>query len=1063
MASSNSLTAKSKLPASSTSLKVTPSSSPNFKPATRSPYKHSPYQTSLSLQAVIGTTTSGPNGFSCHEPSRSFALCAGSAAVLAELDGELNLSQRFFRARPNATGLNPVPSYYNHGTPPSTPDTRTRSGTGRSGLNGSSYGGSPNQDWGETNQSRTWGSRDRVKAVTSVSLSPNGRFLAVGETGYNPRVLIFSTAKDVPPHSPLSIMSEHSHGVRFLAFSPNSQFLASLGDVNDGFLFVWAVNLRSGAVRLHSANKCTSFVRDMCWIGHSLVTVGTRHIKVWRLGDAAASAPCPTPVALTARNCLLGDLVDSVFTCIGGISDREAIICSETGAVCLFDDTGGQQKLHHVKSLDFGIYSVAVDFESNVVWFGGHERTFLKCSIDDLRTSIGRTPTSSSFSSRRKLKPKLPAIISMGVVCSQIVTVDAAHAIRICSLDKLDQGPIEDNAHISMPAHEDAVLGLGPLGDPNIFSADFYTWSCGGMVCFWDLQGKCQAIKKVELEQVSRDDEDKNELKILRALDDLGMFVSGDRYGVLRTIKSQDWQCANEVRAHAGEVTDIAVQPLQSSCLIASAGRDRMIQLFQCSENRFELIQTMDDHVAAVGGLLFVNDGEKLLSCSADRTVIIRERVIRESDGETIAAFIISKVLTLKASPVSMAILPDDPDELVLSTVDRQIHKFDIPSTRHIHSFRAADSEPSDAVVMGSLTVENGTAGQCPRLLIGVSATDKSIRVYDFERDVLLAREFGHTEGVSDVMILHQTTYSSLHKGQKKTLISGGLDGVIMIWRLDVEHIQPPEEAAQPSVQGEDTPSKEFTATKPPLRRILSKTELAGFQKHDSSLPSPTPGRELSPPRVRRKTSRLTLAAQVIKNNNNPSSPVPASQASRPRPSPTSIFHPNGRGRCERSISPPSPKSSGTSNTVVSKSSKGDLKHATTDPRIRLSKSGHTTANRNEFGSLNMSTEQVCRTLRAYRKKLRGSSDHLRAASELERELNLTARALSEHSKRTQSYEESSDSGKSNNSNRSVKTAAPTTTPPRRLARRMPSTPNLGQSRREKLYRPKSLDSKAAK
>jgi hypothetical protein len=42
--------------------------------------------------------------------------------------------------------------------------------------------------------------------------------------------------------------------------------------MNDGFLFVWSINLRSGAARLHSTNKCTSFVRDMCWMGRSIIT-----------------------------------------------------------------------------------------------------------------------------------------------------------------------------------------------------------------------------------------------------------------------------------------------------------------------------------------------------------------------------------------------------------------------------------------------------------------------------------------------------------------------------------------------------------------------------------------------------------------------------------------------------------------------------------------------------------------------------------------------------------------------------------------------------------------------
>ena len=522
-----------------------------------------------------------------------------------------------------------------------------------------------------------------------------------------------------------------------------------------------------------------------------------------------------------------------------------------------------------------------------------------------------------------------------------------------------------------------------------------------------------------------------------------------------RITKGEDWQCTSEVRAHGGEITDIAAQPHDEACLIASSGKDRMIQLFSCTEDSFDLVQTMDDHVAAVSNLLFVNDGERLLSSSADRTVIIRDRLTRESEGEITAAFIISKVIRLKSSPISMAVLPDDPDSLVLSTIDRQVHKYDIPSARHIHSFRTADSEPSDAVVMGSLSVQNGTAGQCPSLLIGVSTTDKSIRIYDFEKDMLLAREFGHTEGVSDVMV-HQRALSSPCDAMKKMLISTGLDGVIMIWRLSVEHVQSQPEAPQSSTPGDDTPSKEPTAARPPMRRILSRGDLAGFQKPGNpSSPSPTPTRDRSPPRLRKKTSRLTLAHSAKNGNNFSTSTSPLTPA---RQSPTSPFHP--RNRRERSTSPPSPRTPGPSRSIATRSSGANLRRPSMDFRSRQQKSRGTTPNNSELGGLNMSTEQVCRALRAYRKKLSISSDHLQAATELEEELKLTTQALGRHSKRAQSSEDSSDSNvtvKSSESKRATVPAATTKSLPRHLARRMPSTPNLGQVRKERRQRTNSL------
>lgn len=281
---------RSKLPGPGASLKITPSNSPVLRPGTRSPNKPSPHQSVLSLQTVIGTTTATPNGFSSHEPSRSFALCVGSAAILADIDIDGTVNQRFFRARPTATPVNPTVSFYNQPASPTTPDNRIRSVPSRVGTSG---GISPAGDWADSSGSRTWTSRERIKAVTSVAISPNGRFLAVGEvsliinisseeflnnvnhqwqTGYNPRVLIFSTAPDAPRDIPLTALTDHSFGVRSLAFSSNSQYLATLGDMNDGFLFIWQINLRTGAARLHSANKCTSFIRDMCWMGQTLIT-----------------------------------------------------------------------------------------------------------------------------------------------------------------------------------------------------------------------------------------------------------------------------------------------------------------------------------------------------------------------------------------------------------------------------------------------------------------------------------------------------------------------------------------------------------------------------------------------------------------------------------------------------------------------------------------------------------------------------------------------------------------------------------------------------------------------
>lgn len=178
----NSWNTKSKAQGPTSSFRITPSNSPVVRPPSRSLHKPSLHQSTLSLQTVIGTTTINPNGFSSHDESRSFALCAGSAAVLAELDGENNVTQRFFRARPSAVSINPVASFYNQSTPPTTPDSGKRALSNlKFSPHASLYNGSPSNDLTENHGPRAWSSRERIKSVTSVSISPNGRFLAVGE------------------------------------------------------------------------------------------------------------------------------------------------------------------------------------------------------------------------------------------------------------------------------------------------------------------------------------------------------------------------------------------------------------------------------------------------------------------------------------------------------------------------------------------------------------------------------------------------------------------------------------------------------------------------------------------------------------------------------------------------------------------------------------------------------------------------------------------------------------------------------------------------------------------
>lgn len=165
-------------------LKLTPSNSP-YPRTPRSPHKaRNSYE--LSLRKIIGTTVCSPVGFDCLSSSRIFAYVAGASAVVIHLDENLEPSQRFFRARPTAV---PSIALSDSSAAPSTPKNTANDSRNRSvaSLRETINGYSPSTlytaqlEWSDSPSSKTWTSRERIKAATCLSISRDGRFLAVGE------------------------------------------------------------------------------------------------------------------------------------------------------------------------------------------------------------------------------------------------------------------------------------------------------------------------------------------------------------------------------------------------------------------------------------------------------------------------------------------------------------------------------------------------------------------------------------------------------------------------------------------------------------------------------------------------------------------------------------------------------------------------------------------------------------------------------------------------------------------------------------------------------------------
>lgn len=248
-----------------------------------------------------------------------------------------------------------------------------------------------------------------------------------------------------------------------------------------------------------------------------------------------ASPGTPVPKTLSGRNCLLGTLSNHTFTCIASFSDTEAVVGSDTGALCLLSEVEGNQKLSLVKYMEFGITSLAVDTVRESMWLGGHEGQIERFTFEALRSSVASSPVSVDRTSVFRKTRRESSITSMGFLSSHLVVIDAKRSIRLYSVDNLYDDGQQNNAGTLLPAHKDAVLGIRPLRSPNDLNAEFFTWSSGGAVNFWDSQGRYRSSQSVDLDKLSSGEDDtSNELKVVCATDNMSFFVTGDRLGVLR-------------------------------------------------------------------------------------------------------------------------------------------------------------------------------------------------------------------------------------------------------------------------------------------------------------------------------------------------------------------------------------------------------------------------------------------------------------------------------------------------------------------------------------------------
>ncbi|KAG0190133.1 Mitogen-activated protein kinase-binding protein 1 [Apophysomyces sp. BC1034] len=291
----------------------------------------------LNLERIIGLTTASSNILATSESQDLIAYAAGAVVVLYNHKRNKQvgflyppISSPATSASINQTAIGNTSNKISSTTSP----LLSPLGSGQPDLISASVQGQR-----EADDKKNTTANARAKPISCLAFSPDGNYLAAGEMGHQPRILLWNVKDRVLLHE----CRGHKFGVLSLAFSPNMRYLVSIGFQHDGYLYVW--NWRKG-IKL-AGNKVTSKVNALSFSkdGSYFVTAGLRHVKFWYL-DARGRLPKRGNLAsretqvLDGRSGILGALRDSNFVdvaCNQSKSEHTYFI-TDSGILCIFKE-----------------------------------------------------------------------------------------------------------------------------------------------------------------------------------------------------------------------------------------------------------------------------------------------------------------------------------------------------------------------------------------------------------------------------------------------------------------------------------------------------------------------------------------------------------------------------------------------------------------------------------------------------------------------------------------------------------------------------------------------------
>ena len=430
--------------------------------------------------------------------------------------------------------------------------------------------------------------RGHTGDITTLVLSPSGRYLASGERGRNADVLVW----DFKTKRLMYRFSEHDDVITSLAFSHDEKLLASVGGdplSGGGQMFIW--DMQTGNINA-CANQSPAVTTTVSWGGflkdikrretdfYQLCTGGEKAISLWAL-DPTTGEIVPTPVRQQqVRN----------ITSVRFSADHETVYAGTTTGDFVVVNVKNKVAVGICAVCSSGVMSIEPFLDpatgAQMILTGGGDGTVM--CFDGALGLVSST----------QLRGRVMSL-SFNRGCNEFVAGTSegyVHRVRTSDMEAL---VVAEN-------HAAAVTSVAYAPES---SDRFATVSEDCTVRVWDAS-EYRIVAEAMVKDAGRP------TALAYSLDAL---VSGWDDGVIRGHHPDDGQALWQVdNAHRGGVTALVMSGNQR--FIISGGAEGDIRVWELRSR--DLVSHLKEHTLPVTGLAIFDDDAHAISCSRDRSFL---------------------------------------------------------------------------------------------------------------------------------------------------------------------------------------------------------------------------------------------------------------------------------------------------------------------------------------------------------------------------------------------------------------------------------------------------------